>query len=224
MPLFCKSMLISIKVDQGLKLGGDWEPKVRNYTLYLEKSGKRWYVESCVAKAKSEEVLKQWWKEKPFKNSKGQDEDIVFDGITNELKAYPYDYGSKDAKEDGLVCSSAMGTDNIEDLDSFIKSTSAGRKDEITIWSYGTDSGPFFTKIIYDGERYFAVFDHTRDTFGPRGYEKGVYTYLKQLEYETESTKPHTCVVLTDNKDLDYEKYREEINLRQTFLIIDYEK
>lgn len=116
------------------------------------------------------------------------------------------DYSPEAAKEDGCYVESLSGRENRENAFRFQQNSSQGICSYLRRVAYTTEGDPLITDFIYDGTKFYAVFDSTRDAYAGSADKISTREYSYIHTYEKGSKK---IIYLANEKDLspaDYEK------------------
>ncbi len=167
---------------------------------------------------------------KDLKLQRGTVIDILFDGTVMEsyppqisankinvieevadnwppTKEIPEEYPFESAKEDGVYAEGLKETANPELVDRFLDNSTQGITAYLRKVSYTIEGDPIITDFIYDGGKYYAVTDASRDAYAAE--EKITakeYSYINTYEKEN-----RRIVYLADQKDISPEDFEEMV-------------
>jgi len=139
----------------------------------------------------------------PQVSSNPQPSELPQPDLKEQLAAFPEDYSSEQAVEDGFLVFNNSQNPDVTIGEEFIKDALAGKAASLLIYQRTTEGDPILSYVNYDGQLYQYCVDSSRDKFAGQSsdkYREATYAYL--TVYELDEGR---YVFLMQDDDVTYE-------------------
>jgi len=141
--------------------------------------------------------------EEPQPSENPQTSEFAGPDLQAQLAAFPEDYSSEQALEDGFLVFNNSPDPDVVIGEKFINEVLAGNPSSLFIYQSTTEGDPILSLVEYDGQLYQYRADSSRDKFAGQSADKyleGSYAYL--IVYEQEEGR---YVFLMQDNSMTYE-------------------